>query len=396
VAQLKIGIDATTWWNRRGFGRFTRQIVRAMLDAPLGHEFVLFVDRPPTDDMLRPWVTVRQVETSETVTQAAVADGSRKLSDLLRFRAAVSREALDVFYFPAVYSWYPTGGRAPVVVTFHDAIAEHYPGLVLPHLRQRLLWKAKTWLATRSASRIATVSNSARDEIVRYLHIPAEKMEVILEAADPEFSRVESADARAEVRARLGLPRDARFILYVGGLAPHKNIGGLFRGFARAIESGKLADDVALFIAGGVTKDGFHSDMGELTDILANEPLLADRVHFTGFIADSDLPALYSDALCVAMPAFSEGFGLPAAEAIACGTPVIATADGAVAEFVQDAGVYFDPADDASIARAIIAVANDPALLERLRAAAPIQSAKLDWTRSASDLLAMLERTARG
>ena len=70
-----------------------------------------------------------------------------------------------------------------------------------------------------------------------------------------------------------------------------------------------------------------------------------DRVHFPGFVPDAVLPALYSDALVVAMPAFSEGFGLPAAEAIACGTPVIATKGGAVAEVVGPAGLFFDPHD---------------------------------------------------
>ena len=394
VAQpLTIGVDATTWWNRRGFGRFTRGQLGAMLDEPRGHQFVLFVDQEPVEDMLRPNVDVVRVNTSATVTDSAVADGNRSIRDLLAFRRAASGRPLDIFWFPAVYSWYPVSRRIPSVVTFHDAIAEHHTKLVLPTLRGRLFWNLKVWLAKRSARHIATVSEAAREEIVRYLHIRREEISVILEAADARFHPITDENQLHAARKSLGLPLDRRLILYVGGLAPHKNLAGLIEGFARAIGDGQLGD-LDLVLAGDPKGDGFHSNVEELHALIAQRGI-TDRVHFPGFVPDEVLPALYSGALAVAMPAFSEGFGLPAAEAIACGTPVIATGGGAVAEVVGRAGLFFNPRDPDDIGSTIAKIAGDPALLARLEAECQPRAAELDWSHSASAMIDLLETQAR-
>lgn len=390
---LRIGVDATTWWNKRGFGRFTRGQLGAMLAEPRGHKFVLFVDQEPVDEMLRPHVEVVRVKTAATVTDSAVADGSRGIGDLLTFRKATSSRPLDVFWFPAVYSWYPVSARIPTVVTFHDAIAEHFTKLVLPGIRGRLFWNLKVWLAKRSARHIATVTEAAREEIVRYLNIPAKKISVILEAADARFAPVNSKDERRRAREELRLPLDRRLLLYVGGLAPHKNLAGLIEGYAEAVANERLAD-LDLVLAGDPKGDGFHSNVQELHAAVVRHGLQA-RVHFPGFVPDAILPALYSDALAVAMPAFSEGFGLPAAEAIACGTPVIATAGGAVAEVVGKAGLFFNPCDSGDIAQAVTQVADDPGTLDRLRRECRPRANELSWTRSGAAMIDLLEAHAR-
>ena len=389
---LIIGVDATTWWNRRGFGRFTRGQLGAMLREARGHKFVLFVDQDPVDEMLRPHIDVVRVDTAATVTDSAVAEGNRGIGDLLAFRKAASSKPLDVFWFPAVYSWYPVSRRIPTVVTFHDAIAEHFTKLVLPSLRGRLFWNLKVWLAKRSARHIATVSEAAREEIIRYLKIPAAKISVILEAADARFAPIEDQDRRRAARERLKLPLERRLLLYVGGLAPHKNLAGLIEGYASAVADVRLAD-LDLVLAGDPKGDGFHSNVQDLHATVARHGLKS-RVHFPGFVPDAILPALYSDALAVAMPAFSEGFGLPAAEAIACGTPVIATAGGAVAEVVGKAGLFFNPEDHGDIARSIRMIASEPGTLERLKAECQPRANELSWERSGSAMLDLLEAQA--
>ncbi|MDP3659124.1 glycosyltransferase family 1 protein [Phenylobacterium sp.] len=387
---MRIGVDATTWWNRRGFGRFTRLLLGAMLDAPRGHEFVLFVDRPPEPEMLRPGVKIVRVDTRRTVTEAAVADGSRSVGDLLAFRRAVAAERLDVMYYPAVYSWYPAGPRTPTVVTFHDAIAEHFSSLVFPSWRGRTMWGAKVWLAKTTARRITTVSQAAREEIATHMGIAKSRIAVFLEAADPRFQPVADLPARRTMRERLGLDADARLLLYVGGLAPHKNLLRLVEAYAVALDD-PAAADLHLVLAGDPKGDGFHSNYEALLALVDSDPRLAARVRFTGYVPDEDLPALYSDALMVAMPALSEGFGLPAAEAIACGTPVIATAGGAVQEVVAGAGLFFDPLDVADMARVIVRCVSDEALMGGLRAAALPRAAELSWPRSAQGLIELLE-----
>ena len=156
---MRIGIDATCWWNRRGFGRFTRGLLPAMFAASRGHQYCLFVDQPPDPEMAHKDVRVVEVATSRPVTKSAVADDRRSLRDIRAFGRAVAAEPLDLMFFPAVYSWFPVGRRIPTVLTLHDAIAEHFPELIFANRVGRLFWSLKMRFACRRASRIITVSN---------------------------------------------------------------------------------------------------------------------------------------------------------------------------------------------------------------------------------------------
>jgi glycosyltransferase involved in cell wall biosynthesis len=390
---MRVGIDATCWWNQRGFGRFTRELLKAMLHQPNGHEICLFIDREPVEIMRRSNARIVQVRPSRPVTEAAVAADRRSLRDLWRFTRAVSRESLDLMYFPAVYSWYPVRPGLPSVVTFHDAIAEHFPRLVFPGWKGRLLWSLKTRLARLQARRLMTVSNAARDEIVEHLGEKHDRIDVVTEAADGCFHPIADPGRRAAARKRSGLPANARLLLYVGGLAPHKNLAGLLRGFAQALATADL-QDVHLALTGDPEGAGFYSHAEELRALVAAEPRLGGRVHFTGFVSDDDLAALYSDALAVAMPAFSEGFGLPAVEAMACGTPVLGSCCGAVPEVVGEAGIYFEPHDTAQIATAIRRIAGDKALHSALCQKALQRSREFTWSRAAELAWSCLEKAA--
>ncbi|NNM20033.1 MAG: glycosyltransferase family 4 protein [Gammaproteobacteria bacterium] len=390
VALMRIGIDASCWWSRRGFGRFTRELVTAMFEEPRGHEFCLFVDRPPEPEMQRPGVNVIRVNTSRPVTEAAVAEGNRSIRDVWQFTRSVAAQPLDVMFFPAVYSWFPVPPRLKTVVTVHDAIAEHFPSLIFPDIKGRLLWSLKMRLARWQANRIMTVSNAAKGEIVEYLGIDPGAIDVVSEAADPRFKPVVDHGTRQAARQRAGLPADVRIIVYVGGLAPHKNIPGLLSGLAAATDQGGI-EDVHLALVGDHDGDGFHSHYQELLNLVKEDARLAGRVHFTGYVADDDLVALYSDSLAVALPSFSEGFGLPAIEAMACGVPVLASSAGSIPEVVGDAGLYFDPTRVDEIAAAIHQLATQPATLEQLEANALQRAARFTWSRAAGLALNCLE-----
>lgn len=390
---MRIGVDASCWWSRRGFGRFTRELLGAMFDEPRGHEFYLFVDRPPEPEMLRPGIHVIQVDISQPVTEAAVAEGNRSVRDIWAFTRSVAAQQIDVMFFPAVYSWFPAPFRLPTVVTLHDAIAEHFPALIFPDRKGRLLWSLKMRLARWQANRIMTVSEAAKKEIIEYLHINPDIIDVVSEAADPRFKPVLDDELRAAARERAGIPADVRMIVYVGGLAPHKNIPGLLKGLAEAVDRGGI-NDVHLALVGDPGGDGFHSHYEELLEMVQADARLSGRVHFTGFVSDSDLVTLYSDALAVTLPSFSEGFGLPAIEAMACGVPVLASLAGSIPEVVGDAGLYFDPYKVAQITDAIHQLATDTETLEQLRQKASDRATQFTWKRAAGLALACLEGAA--
>lgn len=389
---MRIGIDASCWWSRRGFGRFTRELLKAMFESPNGHEFYLFVDREPEPDMQVPGVHVVPVKISRPVTESAVALGSRSITDVLSFSRAVSAAPLDIMYFPAVYSWFPVRPGLPSVVTLHDAIAEHFPDMIFPDKKGRLFWSLKMRLARWQATRIMTVSHAAKQEIQDYLGIRPDKIDVVSEAADARFRKIPDKAVLAAARERAGLPADGRIIVYVGGLAPHKNIPGLLKGLADAIKKGGL-DDVHLALVGDIKGDGFHSHYEELSGLVSQEAALQGRVHFTGYVSDDDLVALYSDALALTLPSFSEGFGLPAIEAMACGTPVLASKAGSVPEVVGEAGLYFDPNNTDQIADAIHSLASDESHLCALKEKALLRAAEFTWKRAAGMALSHLEGT---
>ena len=390
---MKIGIDGTCWWNQRGFGRFTRELLSALLTGGAGHQFTIFFDGPVPSEIEALGATVVQVATRATVVEAAVATSRRRLADVAACSLATVAHRLDVFFFPAVYSWYPLRPGQKSVVGVHDAIAEKFPELVFPERRDRRFWALKVRAALWQATRVLTVSQASKQDIVRYLKVRPERIDVTTEAASPQFRPTGDAVAIEVARQRIGLPTGARFLLFVGGLAPHKNLLLLQQGFAEAIaRSG--TDDLYLVIAGDPAGAGFHSCAEELHRYARGHPLLRERVLFPGFVPDRDLVCLYSSALAVVMPSLSEGFGLPAIEAITCGVPVLASAVGAVPEVVGDAGLLFDPHSAAELASAISRIATDAPLLQSLRSKALARAPQFSWGRAAELTMASLERAA--
>ncbi|HEX8010442.1 MAG TPA: glycosyltransferase family 1 protein [Casimicrobiaceae bacterium] len=392
---MRVGIDGTCWWNQRGFGRFTRELLPALLKADAEHEFTLFFDGPVPPEIAALDVSIVQVAARAPVVEAAVAGGRRRLADIAACSRATAAHRLDVFFFPAVYSWYPLRPGQKSVVGVHDAIAEKFPELVFPERRGRRFWALKVRAALWQATRVLTVSQASKQDIVRYLKVAPERIDLTTEAANARFRPVGDAAAIEAVRRRVGLPPGARFLLYVGGLAPHKNLLLLQQGFAQAVaRSG--ADGLYLVIAGDPAGAGFNSCADELHRHAREHPVLRERVLFPGFVPEPDLPCLYSAALAVVMPALTEGFGLPAIEAIACGVPVLASSTGAVPEVLGDAGLLFDPRSAASLATEISRIASDAALLDSLRRKALARSFQFSWTRAAALALASLERAANG
>lgn len=388
---MKIGIDGSCWNNQRGFGRFAREVVRALLAAPAGHQFTLFFDHDPPSDIAATGVTVVRVRTQTPVTEAAVASGRRRLSDILAFTLATARHPVDVFFFPAVYSWFPLLPGRRSVVTVHDAIAETFPDLVFPDLRTRRLWQAKVRLALWQSTRVLTVSASAKCAIIKHLRVAATRIDVTTEGPAAGLGPNRNAASVQQALHAMGLPSAARFLLYVGGIAPHKNVIGFLRGLQLALSSGDLSD-LHFVVAGDPAGAGFHSCVDEVRRFVAEDTALRTRVVFAGEVPDALLATLYPAALAVVTPAFAEGFGLPAVEALACGTPVLSSAHGAVPEIIGDAGLLFEPDAPESIAAAIARIASDAPLRNVLSQRALARAAAFSWTKAAALTLQSIER----
>jgi glycosyltransferase involved in cell wall biosynthesis len=222
----------------------------------------------------------------------------------------------------------------------------------------------------KNAARILTVSEFSRKRLAETLDLDPERISVVPNGVDSRFETVRSAAAEAVLK-RLGLPRD--YVLALGSLEPRKNISKLLSAWAQLQSRKEIDEDVHLVVAGG--RSSLFRDAGL--------PALPDKVVLTGYVADEDLPALYSSALVFAYPSLYEGFGLPPLEAMACGTPVVTSGSTSIPEVTGNAALLVDPHETESIAEGIQSVLNNADLRASLRAAGLERVKLFSWENSA-------------
>jgi glycosyltransferase involved in cell wall biosynthesis len=395
---MRIGIDASCWLNRRGFGRYARELVTALLAMDSHNEYVLFLDSVTSRDAESLPAPSRArrvvVRTSAAATRAASADGSRSVQDLWRMRQAVARERdLDLLYFPADYTYFPVRTRAKVVVTKHDMTDRRVPELLFPSWRSRFLWETKIRLAMRRSDLVFTVSETSRRDIVEAFRLPARRVRVVSDAVDAAFTPSADDVARRSALHRYGVEPGTRFLLYVGGISPHKNLDTLVAGYQRWRQQNDGQPDVALVLVGDYVADVFHSSYPRVRDLVERNRLQSS-VRFTGYVPDADLRHLYSAADALVLPSFYEGFGLPILEAMACGAPVIASQAGALPEVVGEAGLLFDPHSAEALAVTLARVMADEPLRRELSARGRLRAAQYTWAASARTALAAFRELA--
>ena len=387
---MRIGIDGGSLANRRGFGRFARQTLQALAEIESSHEFVVFVDRPSLDSVAVParFETVA-VEVREAPSTAASASGRRGVRDMLAMGRAVAKAGLDLIYFPASYSFFPVWNAGKVVVTLHDTLALAHPELVFSHWKGRMAWAVKEHAAVRWADRIVTVSQAAKADLIAWFGLPPDRVSVVPEGPEASFRPIADGPESQEALRRYGIDPDRRFLLYVGGLSPHKNLPRLIEAFASGAPK-----DVDLVLVGD-TGDVFLTHVPVLREAVKRFGL-DGRVNFTGFVPDADLAHLDNRAYALVHPSLMEGFGLPPLEAMACGTPVIASRAGSLPEVIGDAGVFFDPTDVGEMAGSIRELLGDRPRRDELAKRALARSRAYTWSAAATALLDVFDSLDTG
>lgn len=390
---MRIGIDGACLANGRGYGRFTRELLAALVAQAPADEFVLFLDDDAADALVlaAPNITPRLVRQREAPTRAAAAADYRSPADMWRFTRAVWRERPDVFFSPTVYTYFPLPPRLPLVVGIHDAIAERFPELTLPSRRARLFWRMKVALAVRQANLVLTVSEFAARELRQVLGIHPRRIRVALEAPARAYRPSEPADVAAAA-ARVGLPAGARWLTYVGGFGPHKRVDRVVRAHARLLAE-RPGCGVHLLLVGTTTADVFHQELDHIRRNIAEAGTTA-MVHWTGFVPDDELRHLHSGALALVLPSESEGFGLPAVEAAACGAPVIATTASPLPQLLEGGGIFIAPGDESALAAALLRLTDDELLRRRLGQRALARAAQLSWHGAARATMSALREAA--
>lgn len=380
---MHIGVDATCWQNRRGYGRHARALLTALVHSDTSNHYTFCLDSLEQIDSL-PWQAgVKLVRAGVPTAVAASYDGRRSVRDVLRMSRALSNPDFEIVFFPTVYSYVPVSGRAKKVVMIHDVIAESFPQWTQPSRAGQLLWNLKTRLGRHQADALVTVSDYSRQGIVERFRLPPGRVQVVGEAPDPIFGVLEHPELPQGLRDA-GVDAGARLVVYVGGFAPHKNLSALINAFS-ALSANPDFDDVKLVLVGEYANEVFYTEYDTLVSHIQSGRI-ADRVIFTGFLADPDLVSLLNLATVFVLPSLMEGFGLPAVEAAACGCPVIVTTASPLPALFEDGALYMDPQQPETLTVALRQILSDEEFRQQLRIRGRETAARLSWDAAAQEL----------
>ncbi len=269
----------------------------------------------------------------------------------------------------------------PQVVTVHDVIPILFPELH-PRASEVIFFRYfLPWVLRRSAAVIA-VSQSTKRDIISLYNLPPDKVRVIYEGYDRElFHPYQDTQA---VKKTYGLDQ---YIHYAGNILPHKNVARVIQAFS--LIASKVPHQLVL-------QGRRDSRYAAYLEALIKELSVERRVVFLGYVPLNCLPHLYSGASVFVTASLSEGFGLPPLEAMACGTPVIASGTSSLPEVVGDAGILVHPDNPEEIAEAMLRVINHPELRAELSQKAVRQAALFSWSTAASQTLEVLHSIAKG
>lgn len=376
---MRIAIDYTPAVNQvAGIGRYTRCLVQALSRLDAENEYVLFYaysggPKPPWPYADHP----NFVEKAVNVSTRTLAVIWHRLGLPLPVNLVVGNAAI---YHATDFVLPPLRGTAGIV-TVHDLSFILFPDHADSSLANYL--ERAVPESVRRARLVLADSENTRNDIECLLDAAPEKVEVLYAGVESRFRHSEDAAALEVVRQRYGLGWP--FILSVSTIERRKNLGRLVQAYGRLRSKRRgLPKLVIVGRRGWLYEDVFEAvvDLG-----------LEDDVIFPGYIADDDLPALYSLAELFVYPSLYEGFGLPPLEAMACGTPVVAANTSSLPEVLGDAFLGVTPTDVEGLADAMERALDDTELRADLRQRGVKRAAQFNWERSAERLLALYRRT---
>jgi glycosyltransferase involved in cell wall biosynthesis len=278
---------------------------------------------------------------------------------------SVRRAGVDLLHCPAFVG--PLASTCPTVITVHDLSFLFFPQNF--RAMNRIYLKTLTRLSVRRARRIIAVSESTRRDLVHQYGLPPAKVDVVYNGVDAAFRPLPTTEVAA-FRRRAGLPD--RFLLFVGTLEPRKNVARLIEAYARLPEGRP-----PLLLVGG--KGWLYDEIFARVEELN----LTHEVRHVGYVPATELPLWFNAAELFVYPSLYEGFGLPALEAMACGTAVVASSASSLPEVVGEAGRLADPFDTEALSSAMSQVLTHQEQREELREAGLKQAQAFTWPKAA-------------
>ncbi len=396
---MRVAIDVRSLeiHRTRGLGCYARNLINSISQIDSENEYLLFYCRGikrgnlEVGDNFKKWEVLLK-RPKRLYRLDTIMDQSLLPTEILL------NGRIDVFH--SLSSVIPYLKICKFVVTVPDLIPFVLNEKKIDKLLLNLRFREWLWMKSlRKADRIITFSENSKKDIIELLGIPEEKIEVIYLSADARFGPVRDRQAIAKIMGRYSV--NQKFVLYVGGFAEHKNIERLVRTF---YEFSLSSDDKWQFVLAGKLPDEKIEDADDWT---INEPVrktkslitklgLDAKVIFTGFVPEQDLPALYSAASVFVFPSLYEGFGLPPLEAMACGTPVVASNTSSLPEVIGDAGVLVNPFSIDEIVGAMRSVLKSKSRQREMSYKGMERARRFSWEETARKTLKVYRQVREG
>ena len=368
------------FWNQphTGSGQYTRQLVTHL--SKLVSDLRITLVYPESSDQNGPENPPENVEIK--LVKVRPGQLGKVHFEQILFPRACKAAAADIVHVP--YWGGPLQSPAPLVVTIHDLTTvlyrEYRRGV------KTRLYNALVSAGARSASHIITDSKASRGDIVEYLGIREERITSIYLAAGEEFKPEPDLLLDMAIARKYELPEE--YILYLGGYGPHKNVKALLKAYSYVRKA--LGTDYPLVLAGAKPEKQSKSSL--YYEGLIAKLELEEVIHWAGFVDEQDKPTLYRGAASFAFPSLHEGFGLPPLEAMACGTPVVASNRSSLPEVIGSAGFTLDPDDYRGMGGSIIATVVQEELAEEMRRKGLEQAAKFSWERTVAETVVVYQK----
>jgi glycosyltransferase involved in cell wall biosynthesis len=375
ITPLKIGIDAR-WIFREisGVGRVTEKLIRNLAEIDRENFYYLFFREPYLlEKYFRRWPD------SPRLRPVLVPWGIFAPGGQWGIPSRVRELDLDIFHSTNYFIPLFLKKDVKVIATVHDLIPLKFPQFTPRAWKTRLhpLFRRVLVRSTRRADRVITVSHHTRRDLVADLSLPPEKIAVVYNGIDEAYRPQGGEKIRPVLEEKLDFT--GPYLLYVGRFDPYKNVVGLIRAFGEFLLH--RSDEPRLVLA------GHHDRRYPQAAQAVSELGLSSRVVFLGGVDEETLVALYNGARILILPSLYEGFGLPPLEAMACGTPVIASDRGSLPEVVGEAGLLIDPEHTRAIASAIKKLWDSEELRRSFRERGLARAQKFSWRRAARETL---------
>jgi len=370
---VRIGIDARKLHDF-GIGTYIRNLLRQLARFDRQTEFVVFCRPEDRETLGSLGENFRPVE--ETARNYSIAEQ-------VKIPLAIRREGVTLFHAPHyVLPWLV---QCRSVVTIHDCIHLMFPQY-LPNRLALQYARTSISLAARRATRVLTVSESSKRDILRFVDTDSSRIHVIYNAYDERFGVEPREEDVVRVRERYQLHDE--FVLYAGNVKPHKNLERLIIAFDLVRKRG--LDHLKLVLIG--------DEISRYASLrrAVHQHQLHKYVRFLGYLPEETLAVMYRLAGVFAFPSLYEGFGLPPLEAMASGTPVVTSNVSSLPEVAGDAAILVDPHDPQAIADGISRLLTDEKLRRDLRMKGLARARQFSWEDSVRRVHAIYQEVARG